>query len=73
MTFWRLILLQLKAFWDPENKTCVATGIQETKITVIMNFTTEFLLMTLMLIGVLRHRDSTVFGGLWNLLYVQVC
>jgi hypothetical protein len=45
---------------------------EHTKISVLTTFISDFLLLTLMLVGVLRWNEARERGSVWWLLYTQV-
>jgi hypothetical protein len=55
----------LGSFCDVDHSTNV-------KVTILSTFITDVVYLVLMLVGVLRWRDTRGEGGIWGLMYKQV-
>jgi hypothetical protein len=51
---------------------CEITNTSATKINILVTFITDWVLLTLMFIGLLRWENSHQRGGIWWLLFTQV-
>ncbi|KAH9956525.1 hypothetical protein BC827DRAFT_752812 [Russula dissimulans] len=66
-------ITQIRATWTPDESTCSVLNIESNKSNVIVTFSTDIVLLVIMLIGLLRlgfHERST-FGGIGHLLWRQ--
>jgi hypothetical protein len=59
-----------RGYWTGIN--CGLVHTEHTKISIFTTLITDVILLTLMLIGVLRWKESREKGGVWWLLYTQV-
>jgi hypothetical protein len=51
---------------------CEVKTIMNTRITFFTSYTTELVLLTLMIFGVLRWKEARQRDGIWQLMYTQV-
>ena len=60
--------MQAKAAWSPEAHTCVITGTNAFRWSLLVNLVVDLSLLSIMFIGVLQKKNAT---HLWRMLYLQ--
>lgn len=60
--------MQAKAVWSPEAHTCVITGTNTFRWSLLVNLVVDLSLLSIMFIGVLQKKNAT---HLWRMLYFQ--
>lgn len=65
-SFWSTA--QAQAAWSPEAHTCVITGTNAFRWSLLVNLVVDLSLLSIMFVGVLRKKNAT---HLWRMLYFQ--
>lgn len=60
--------MQAQAVWSPEAHTCLITGTNAFRWSLLVNLVVELSLLSIMFIGVLQKKNAT---HLWRMLYFQ--
>lgn len=60
--------MQGQAVWSPEARTCIITGTNAFRRSLLVNLVVDLSLLSIMFVGVLRKKNAT---HLWRMLYFQ--
>jgi hypothetical protein len=60
--------MQAHAVWDPELDTCLITGTNNFRWSLLVNLAVDLSLLCIMFLGVLQKKNAT---HLWRMLYFQ--
>jgi hypothetical protein len=60
--------IQAQAVWSPEARTCVISGTNAFRWSLLVNLVVDLSLLSIMFVGVLQKKNAT---QLWRMLYFQ--